>query len=360
MAFNFPNDPAAGQDFTPSGGPTYTWDGLAWRTTTEAGGTFKVIAADTPPIGAATNTLWWCTLDGTLAINYDDGDSVQWVTITAGGTPQVSTSSEPPTAPLPGQIWWDPDTGLLMIWYVDGSGGTGPSGGVWVEVAQSEGGGGGASITVQDDPPAAPGNNALWWSSKTGQLALWYNDGNTRQWVVVAAVQASPYALSARRISEGMQVLTSDAISFEVVVPPNAKIAKMILVSAPATAEGYPTLIFMKVGVWQTTSVYVNANINRSGTQALMSDAGSPGTCIFLGNQANQNVPTVVDMTFSFVGQPQVIATQSAYSSAVGQSIGVRSGIGTSGYVPERIGFQVSNGAVAFASGSCLQYEFWG
>ena len=48
MAFNFPNDPAVGQDFTPAGGPTYTWDGLAWRTTTEAGGTFRVIACRHP------------------------------------------------------------------------------------------------------------------------------------------------------------------------------------------------------------------------------------------------------------------------------------------------------------------------
>lgn len=348
MAFNFPNDPSPGQDFTPAGGPTYTWDGLAWRTVTPVGGTARVTVADDPPIGADVNTLWYCSKDGTLAILYDDGDSQQWVTIAAGGTPQIATSSDPPENPLPGEIWWNPDTGLMMVWY----------NGAWVEVAQSEGGGG-ASISVSDDPPEAPGNNALWWSSKTGMLSLWYNDGNSSQWVV-PTVPASPGVLSPNRLAEGMLVLTAAAISFEIPVPPNAKIGKMTLVSVPATVEGYPTLIFSRAGAWQNKQNYVNADITKSGSAALASAAGQPGDTIFLGNQSSQAVATVIEATFCFVGQPQVVAIQGCYSGAVGQSIGVRGGIATSIYVPDRIGLQVNSGLYQFAAGSCVQYEFWG
>ena len=206
-----------------------------------------------------------------------------------------------------------------MIWYDDGSGGA------WVEVAASEGGGG-ASITVQDDPPANPGNNALWWSSKTGQLALWYNDGNSRQWVVVRPFRPRPTCCPREPHLGGDAGphRGRDLVRGRGAADREDRQARRWS-RCPRRREGYPTLIFSKGGTWQTAEVYVNANINKSGSQALASDAGSPGTCIFLGNQANQNVPTVVDMTFSFVGQPQVIATQSAYSSAVGQSIGVRS-----------------------------------
>lgn len=44
----------------------------------------------------------------------------------------------------------------------------------------------GGSVTVQDTPPsgASPGN--LWWNSGTGALLIYYNDGDTSQWVTAA------------------------------------------------------------------------------------------------------------------------------------------------------------------------------
>jgi hypothetical protein len=46
-------------------------------------------------------------------------------------------------------------------------------------------GGGGASITVSDNPPINPVAGALWFNSAVGQLYVYYNDGNSTQWVVV-------------------------------------------------------------------------------------------------------------------------------------------------------------------------------
>ena len=39
-------------------------------------------------------------------------------------------------------------------------------------------------LIVADTPPPAPVKlNQQWWESDTGMLWLWYNDGNTQQWV---------------------------------------------------------------------------------------------------------------------------------------------------------------------------------
>lgn len=42
MGFNFPNTPTVNQQYTPVGGPTYTWDGTVWKVT----GTSGVVTAD--------------------------------------------------------------------------------------------------------------------------------------------------------------------------------------------------------------------------------------------------------------------------------------------------------------------------
>jgi microcystin-dependent protein len=41
----------------------------------------------------------------------------------------------------------------------------------------------GGSVQVGETAPAAPLPNMLWWNSALGILFLWYDDGNTKQWV---------------------------------------------------------------------------------------------------------------------------------------------------------------------------------
>ena len=45
------------------------------------------------------------------------------------------------------------------------------------------GGGGGASITISDNPPGSPTAGSLWWNSNTGYMFVYYNDGDSSQWV---------------------------------------------------------------------------------------------------------------------------------------------------------------------------------
>lgn len=53
--------------------------------------------------------------------------------------------------------------------------------------------GGGGGVAVSDTPPASPTPGSLWWESDTGTLWVYYDDGNTTQWV---SVSATPEAAS--------------------------------------------------------------------------------------------------------------------------------------------------------------------
>lgn len=39
------------------------------------------------------------------------------------------------------------------------------------------------SVTISDTAPGSPLAGALWWDSSIGNLLIYYNDGNTSQWV---------------------------------------------------------------------------------------------------------------------------------------------------------------------------------
>jgi hypothetical protein len=101
----------------------------------------------------------------------------QWVKSTAGG---VAISDTPPANPAHEDLWWESDTGALFIYYNDGNSSQ------WVQV---NGESAPPAVYVADDPPIAPVENGLWWDSNRGTLNLWYTDVDTSQWVEVAAPQ---------------------------------------------------------------------------------------------------------------------------------------------------------------------------
>jgi parallel beta-helix repeat protein len=98
MSFNFPNSPTLAQTFAPAGGPTYVWDGSAWRAIGPAAGPATVLVSDTPPPNPGSNQLWWESDTSKLYIWYSDADSSQWVQIYAG--PTGATGPEGPAGPI--------------------------------------------------------------------------------------------------------------------------------------------------------------------------------------------------------------------------------------------------------------------
>ena len=93
-------------------------------------------------------------------------------------------SPTPPTTPVAGSLWWrnDPD-GTLFIFYDDGNSQQ------WVPVLAA--GGSATPVATGVTPPVNPSPGALWWRPEPdGALFVWYNDGNSEQWVpAVPSVQ---------------------------------------------------------------------------------------------------------------------------------------------------------------------------
>jgi hypothetical protein len=47
-----------------------------------------------------------------------------------------------------------------------------------------------AGAVISDTPPASPTQGQTWWRSSDGRFFIWYNDGNSSQWVEITAVLA--------------------------------------------------------------------------------------------------------------------------------------------------------------------------
>ena len=93
-----------------------------------------------------------------------------------GGGSGVIISDTAPVSPSPADLWWSSTDLSLRIFYNDGNTSQ------WVD-ASPVGTGGGSGVTISDTAPASPVAGDLWWSSTDLSLRIFYNDGNTSQWV---------------------------------------------------------------------------------------------------------------------------------------------------------------------------------
>jgi hypothetical protein len=132
------------------------------------------------PSGTNGNTL----LNGTGAPSNSSGNPGDFYLDTAANViygPKSSTAWPTPGTSLIGPIGATGPQGLPGGTFADA-----PSDGVtygrknagWINV------GVGAVVLVSDTPPANPVANELWWESDTGFLYIYYNDGNSSQWVI--------------------------------------------------------------------------------------------------------------------------------------------------------------------------------
>ena len=139
-----------------------------------------VTISDTPPQPAENGQLWWNSRDGRLFVYYDDGNTAQWVDASpagGGGSGGATISPTPPADPNQGDLWWNSDDGRLYIYYID------PESAQWVDTNPNGGGGGNTRVTISDTPPTGAAVGDLWWNDQDGRLYIYYDDGNTQQWV---------------------------------------------------------------------------------------------------------------------------------------------------------------------------------
>ena len=117
------------------------------------------------------------------AISATASGSISTVTVQV-----VSISTAAPAGSKHGDLWWDSDEGELNVYYNDGNSSQ------WV-LANSgissgpQGGGGsgtGANVTISSSPPSNPNDGDLWWDEDIGELFIYYDDASgipSAQWV---------------------------------------------------------------------------------------------------------------------------------------------------------------------------------
>ena len=199
-AFDFPPSPSVGQPFTPPGSDLiYVWTGVTWNSTIATGsGTVTQIDTGAGLEGGPITTTGTISMTDTAVIpgSYNAANITidQQGRITAAAQGQSSgvlIQDTPPVGPITGNLWWDSSTdnsgGRLYVYYTDENSAqwvnTNPSGG-------DAGGGGNSSVSVLPSAPPTPEQGDLWFCTSDGRLYVFYDDGDTSQWV-----DASPDSL---------------------------------------------------------------------------------------------------------------------------------------------------------------------
>lgn len=169
---------------------------------TTTGGSSNITISTTVPVSPAEGDLWWDSEDAVLNIYYNDGNSVQWVSTDATSNDDIQGAVDAAidihintnnihipaggtTDQVIGKIsgtdydftWQDKSQGIP-------SGGTtgqhlGKLSGSDYDVSWQDRG----LVSASDTAPLNPVDNDLWWDSADGVLNIYYNDGNSTQWV---------------------------------------------------------------------------------------------------------------------------------------------------------------------------------
>ena len=164
-------------------------------------GKFVMIRADLDPIN---NWMWGqvssytgTTLVVNSIVSNGAGTFVSWIIDVSGsrgaigpqgiqgelGPPLVikgtvpSAGALPPTGNTIGDMWIATDNGHLYVW--DGT--------QWDDAGPL----GTSTTTTADIPPSNPKDGDMWWESDSGIFWVYYDDGNTSQWVQAGGAAAS-------------------------------------------------------------------------------------------------------------------------------------------------------------------------
>ena len=114
-----------------------------------------------------------------VSASYDDTNGEIDLTSSGGsgsaGDPIVSVSENAPSSPSAGSLWFDPSDLTPYLYYNDGNSAQ------WIEF--TPGGGGSTNIGISENAPSSPASGDLWFDPSDLTPYIYYNDGNSAQWI---------------------------------------------------------------------------------------------------------------------------------------------------------------------------------
>lgn len=144
---------------------------------------------------------------------------------------------------------------------------------------------GGATVNIADNPPLSPTNGDLWWSSVYGTMFIYYNDGNSSQWVEAAS--GSLYANVAEQIaiSAFNKANSANVLAFNTGIGANAFTSATI---AGANTISIAAFNKANAALPNTSGVTFAGNLNITGNVGI--GTSSPATKLdVVGNITSSN-----------------------------------------------------------------------
>lgn len=344
MALNFPANTSLPY-IDPVSGLKYIYNDAvnAWEAAIQPP---AVISATAPDINIP-GFLWWDDVSGTLYIWYQDENSSQWVEAvpTPNDIRNVGITLNPPSDPQQGDLWWNVTSGRLYIYYVDPSQFAAGLPGQWIDASPNTGGegGGGGGINLGNAvysgtvPPVGAKPNDLWWSTTNGNLFIYYDDGNTEQWVIcqnfaLGADSADPsvgriegIVASAPLRTTGLPTKPSLSIDVATTVAPGVvrlADANDALVAADKNAALTPGILKESISAYLDLASETGAGVVELATKAEVT-AGTDNTKAVSPNSLKQALPTMgmavpVGSVITFAGK----TAPAGYLICDGSSVG--------------------------------------
>ena len=187
----------------------------------------NVSISDSAPSGPVIGDLWWKSDEGVLKVYYTDVDSSQWIDASPGGqggsggggggtlNNLVEDASPQLGYDLDANTYGIFNAGIITATHFFGGGlgiginTVGGNAGYGITTIDFRGSGistvttpdagistvylegGGANVTTSDIAPTSAGDGDLWWNSSVGALKVYYDDGDSQQWVDAAGTQGA-------------------------------------------------------------------------------------------------------------------------------------------------------------------------
>ena len=227
---------------SPTSGQFLKWNGTNW-------------VPDSVPTINALDDIGNVSASAPTSGDFLKWDGSAWVNavIPSSG---ATVSETPPSSPTTGQVWYESDTGKTFVYYdsfwveiVGSTGAQGPQGdtGAQGDVGPTGPTGDTGEYIVSDTAPVSPSANDVWFNSSDGRSYIYYNDGNTTQWVEFGNANVGPTGATGPTGptgAAGTSRLTSDFTAVTVVNTTADTSVLTYSLSSPVANERYELTAF--------------------------------------------------------------------------------------------------------------------